>query len=577
MSLEQYNNLPELFFGKCKNNLQEDHLTFINKHNQNKKETWKWEDTKNKVLALSNFLQSKVNVGDRVMLVSENRPEWLISDLSIMINGSITVPNYTTYTIKDFEYVIKDCEPIGLIVSSKNLFQTILQAAKNINYKFNFIIHFDELNESLDNYKNLFNINLIFNDYQLSELNFLNLQKIQRKDPACIIYTSGTEGNPKGVILSHGGILCNCDGAIDLLKVIRNKKHSFLTWLPLSHSYEHTIQFVQIAMEAKVFYAESLEKLLVNLQDARPTIMTAVPRFYNNLFHKMNIKANKETSFKKNIFFKTVELGKKVFLGQKLSLLEKLINFLCENLVRKKIKKGLGGNIEAFVSGGGPLDPNVGLFLNSLGLQTLQGYGLTETSPVVSCNPPFQVKIETVGKVLKGVEVKIEEDGEILVKGENVMLGYWRKPEATKKVLINDWIHTGDIGEIDEEGYLKITDRKKDIIVNAGGDNISPAKIENLLCLDPMIEQAMVYGDNKNYLVALIYPSQEKKFTRDEIAKAIDKINHQLSAIEKIKNFYLLDEGFTIENNLLTPTMKLKRYLVKQKYMEVLNSFYKTK
>jgi long-chain acyl-CoA synthetase len=212
-----------------------------------------------------------------------------------------------------------------------------------------------------------------------------------------------------------------------------------------------------------------------------------------------------------------------------------------------------------------------------LAFKLLQGYGLTETSPVVSCNPPFQVKIDTVGKVLKGVEVKIEEDGEILVKGENVMLGYWRKPEATEKVLINNWIHTGDIGEIDNDGYLKITDRKKDIIVNAGGDNISPAKIENLLCLDPSIEQAMVYGDNKNYLVALIYPNQEKKFNRDEIANIIDKINQQLSAIEKIKNFYLLDEGFTIENNLLTPTMKLKRYLVKQKYLDVLNSFYKTK
>jgi long-chain acyl-CoA synthetase len=513
MSLEQYNNLPELFFAKCKNNLKEGHLTFVDKNTHNKV-TWKWEDTKNKVLALSNFLNKKINSGDRVMLVSENRPEWLISDLSIMINSSITVPNYTTYTSKDFEYVIKDCEPTGLIVSSQSLFQTIVQAAKNINYKFNFIIHFDELNKNLNDNEILFSINTIFKDYQISELSFLDLKQIHRKDPACIIYTSGTEGNPKGVVLSHGGILCNCDGAIDLLKEMKTNKHSFLTWLPLSHSYEHTIQFVQIAMEAKVFYAESLEKLLVNLQDAKPTIMTAVPRFYNNLFHKMNMKANKETGLTKNIFFKTVELGKKVFLGQKLTLVEKFINFVCENLVRKKIKKGLGGNIEAFVSGGGPLDPNVGLFLNSLGLQTLQGYGLTETSPVVSCNPPFQVKIDTVGKVLKGVEVKIEEDGEILVKGENVMLGYWRKPEATEKVLINNWIHTGDIGEIDNDGYLKITDRKKDIIVNAGGDNISPAKIENLLCLDPSIEQAMVYGDNKNYLVALIYPNQEKKFNR---------------------------------------------------------------
>ena len=573
---KKFNNLLELFFFKSESNLKEDYLISINKINH-KREVLKWEEVKKKILSLNCFLSSKIKYGDRVMLVSENRPEWLISDLSIMMNGSITVPNYTTYTVKDFEYIIQDCTPKALIVSTENLFKKVFQAAKNINYKFDFIIHFEDINKELKNFSNLFNIKLIFKNYKNCEFNFLNLKKIQRKDPACIIYTSGTEGMPKGVILSHGGILSNCEGAIDLLKKIRNKKHIFLTWLPLSHSYEHTIQFVQIALEAKVFYAESIERLLINLKNAKPTIMTAVPRFYNNLFNKILIKANQENLFKKYFFFKTIELGKKIFLKQKLSLIEKFLNFICENLVREKIKKSFGGNIEAFVSGGGPLDPNVGLFLNSLGLQTLQGYGLTEASPVVSCNPPFQVKIETVGKVLKGVEVKIEEDGEILVKGENVMLGYWQNQEATEKVLINNWIHTGDIGEIDEEGYLKITDRKKDIIVNAGGDNISPAKIENLLCLDPSIEQAMVYGDNKNYLVALIYPNQEIKKTRDEITKVIDKINHQLSANEKIKNYYLLDEGFTIENNLLTPTMKIKRYLVKQKYVEVLNSFYKTK
>ena len=284
----------------------------------------------------------------------------------------------------------------------------------------------------------------------------------------------------------------------------------------------------------------------------------------------------KQTGLKAKLIRSTISLGKKKLLNQKMSLNEKLINFICSSLVRKKVKKQFGGNLRAFVSGGGALDKEIGEFLNAIGLPTLQGYGLTETSPVVSCNPIHKIKVETVGPPFKGNQVKIAEDGEILVKGENVMLGYWNKKEETKKVIRDGWLYTGeDIGEIDADGYLKITDRKKDIIVSAGGDNISPAKIENQLANSPAIEQSIVYGDGKNYLVALIVPSKEFKENKEKINEIVNEINKNLTLVEKIKKFNLINENFSIENGLLTPTMKVKRNKVIAKYKNVLENFYK--
>jgi len=243
-------------------------------------------------------------------------------------------------------------------------------------------------------------------------------------------------------------------------------------------------------------------------------------------------------------------------------------------IVRKKIKNQFGGKIRAFISGGGPLDYNVGVFLNSLGLPTLQGYGLTEASPIVSCNPISKIKIDTVGKIFKDVQVKIAQDGEILVKGENVMIGYWNNKEETNRILKDSWLYTGDIGEIDSEGYLKITDRKKDIIVNAGGDNIAPSKIENLLSNYPDIIQSYIYGDKKNYLVALIVVSKELENKKDKVQFCVDKVNSELSIIEKIKRFIIIDTPFTVENEMLTPTMKIRRHQVKKIFGDQLEKLY---
>ena len=393
-------------------------------------------------------------------------------------------------------------------------------------------------------------------------------------DAACgLCYTSGTTGNPKGVMLSHGGILSNCEGAQEILNsLVKDSEPVFLTWLPLSHSYEHAVQFVQITLGAKIYYAESLEKLLSNMSVAKPTIMTAVPRFYQNLYSKISINFSKQTGLKKKLISSTILLGIKKLNNENMSFREKILNYLCEKLVRQKIKNQFGGNLKAFVSGGGALDQKIGEFLNSIGLPTLQGYGLTEASPVVSCNIPEKIKIDTVGPPFKTNEVKIAQDGEILVKGENVMLGYWNMKKETDDILKNGWLHTGDIGEITKEGNLKITDRKKEIIVNSGGDNISPSKIENLLCLDDKIKQSFVYGDKKTYLVALIVSDSEKN--KKEIELYIDDLNKNLSLVERVKKIKLINDEFTIENGMLTPTLKLKRKKILEKYKEDLEKLY---
>jgi len=576
MNLDNFNSLIELFFYQSKK--QDPKSIFLQWLNPNNKKNFTWEETKINIFKLSKTIKNNVKEGDRCLLVSENRPEWFISDLAIMLSGAITVPAYTTYTEEDYKYLIEDCEPTVVIVSNNDMLKKL---NKIINEK-NFIkkvITFDEVEKALhnlniDNKEKYLDFNSIIKN-DLSEKDKTQNLNLKRSSAACIIYTSGTGGNPKGVILSHGGILNNLVGACDIMKPLIDSRPVFLTWLPLSHSYEHCVQFAQIAVGAKVFYAEKIEKLLDNIAEAKPTIMTAVPRFYQNLYNKININMKKQTGFKAKLIDATIRLGKKKLLKEKMTFFEKLINSLVDLLVRKKIKKQFGGNLRAFISGGGALDKEIGEFLNAIGLPTLQGYGLTETSPVVSCNPIHKIKVETVGPPFKGNKVKIAQDGEILVKGENVMLGYWNKKEETAKVIRDGWLHTGDIGEIDaQDGYLKITDRKKDIIVSAGGDNVSPAKIENMITNATEIDQCMVYGDKKNYLVALIVPNKEFLNDKEKINKTIEIINKKLTLVERIKKIQLIDKNFSIENGLLTPTMKVKRKKVTEKYKKELENLY---
>ena len=566
MNLNNINNLLELFFKQFEN--QKDKKKILLSSLKDKNKNISWEQTLKFISILSKEIKKNINKGDRCLLVSENRPEWFISDLSIMLSGAISVPTYTTYIEKDYEYIINDCTPSVIFVSSNEQFIKL----KNIinNKKFiKKIFSFEKLND-FDEEKYI-NINNLFLESTYTNNNFKT--ELTRKDPACIIYTSGTQGKPKGVILSHGGILNNCEGAIEILKpLIKKNQIRFLTWLPLSHSYEHTVQFVQITVSARIYYAESIDKLIKNMNECSPEIMTAVPRFYQNLYQKINSSFNKAKGLKKILIQKMLNLGYKKIKKENLSFIEKIQDNIIDKIVRKKIKAQFGGSLKTFVSGGGALDKEVGFFLNAIGLPTLQGYGLTETSPVVSCNPISDIRVETVGPPFKGNIVKIAEDGEILVKGENVMLGYWNNKYETDKVLKNGWLYTGDIG-IFENNYLKITDRKKDIIITPGGDNISPIKIENELVNSDFFDQAVIYGDNKPYLTALLVLNDQKKsLSKDKIEQEIENVNKKLSKIENIKKYFTIEEKFSIENGMLTPTLKFKRFKIIQKYK---NSFEK--
>ena len=595
LNFDQFNSIVSLFHHQVK--LFQD-KPYLWKKIDGKYTSLSWQQVREQVDSIAKGLRNLgILNGDRVVILSENRPEWQIADLAIMSIGAISVPAYTTSTTSDYSHIINHSEARCIIIASHSLALKALPAVVKSSKCKNVI--------KIDNDKNNYNepVNIISWNTLIKENNDDKLidfeeeaKTQQRKDTACIIYTSGTGGNPKGVMLSHGAMLTNCTGAKELLKnLIKDLKEiRFLSWLPLSHSYEHTLQFFKMGISAQVFYAESIDTLLVNMGEVKPHFMTAVPRFYDSLHTRISQGLKKQGKISQLLFATTLKLGKKNYFNEKMNGLEKITNKLLDKIVRRKVNKRFGGNLKALVSGGSALNFEVGLYLTALGLPLLQGYGQTETAPVVSANPPEKVKLDTVGIVFKGTEVKIADDGEILVRGENVMNGYWNDPHSTNATIIDGWVHTGDIGEFDEDNYLKITDRKKDIIVNSGGDNISPSRIEAKLDITPEIAQSMLYGDYKNYLVAIIVPNKEEALIwakennksedlsiliEDEdfikiIKQTTERINKNLSVIEQVRKFILIDHEFTIENGMMTPSMKVRRFKVKEKYEESLENLY---
>ena len=595
INFDNFNSVVSLFNHQCKELKDSPYLW---RKVEGKFLSLSWLEVQKKVNALAKGLISLgILKGDRVVILSENRPEWQIADLAIMSIGGITVPAYTTSTTSDYKHIINHSEARCIIVSSNDLALKAIPAT--LNSKCKNVILIDEDKKKFDEPLYFINWNDLIeqnnnstNDNDLEE----NIKSQQRTDTACIIYTSGTGGSPKGVMLSHGAMLTNCSGAQELLKNLISdlSEIRFLSWLPLSHSYEHTLQFYEMGIGAQIYYAEGIDKLLVNMSEVKPHFMTAVPRFYDSLHTRISQGLKKQGKLSQLFFSTTLKLGKKKYNNQKMTSMEKVLNGIMDKIVRKKVNKRFGGSLRALVSGGAALNYEVGLYLTALGLPLLQGYGQTETAPVVSANPPERIKLDTVGTIFKGTEVKIAEDGEILVRGENIMNGYWNDPKATSSTIVDGWVHTGDIGEFDEDSYLKITDRKKDIIVNAGGDNISPSRVEEKLNIEPEISQSMVYGDFKNYLVAIIVPDKEQALlwaknnnkenslstlVKDEdynktIKEIISKVNNNLSSIEQVRKFILIDHEFTIENDMMTPTMKVKRYKVKSVFGDQLENLY---
>lgn len=543
--------------------------------------------------ALSNALKSLgVVKGDRIALISENRPEWLIADIGIMAAGAISVPAYVTNQVSDHLHILGDSGAKGAIVSGPALARNLLPAAREAGL--DFIITIAPLDGDMGGPA----IHLwsdLLGAQDGTALATPDLSAISRTDTACLIYTSGTGGTPKGVMLSHGAILSNCKGAYHLLLGFGLDDEVFLSFLPLSHSYEHTAGLMfPLSINAEIYYAESIDKLAANMEEVKPTIMTAVPRLYETMYGKIIRGVQQKGGLSEKLFMKAVATGRKKYEGTRLSLGESLIDPVLTKLVRKKVAGRFGGRLKAMVSGGAPLNYEVGVFFKALDVELLQGYGQTESAPIISCNPPANNKMRTVGPPFVDIDLKIADDGEILVRGELVMQGYWNNPEATAEAISDGWLHTGDIGELDEHGHLKITDRKKDIIVNSGGDNIAPQRIEGFLELQPEIAQSMVYGDRKPNIVALIVPQQEfasdwakangKKPDmaalvedadfRKAISAAIDRVNTDMSVIERIRKFILTAEPFTTDNGMMTPSMKIRRHVIRENFGDALEALY---
>lgn len=570
-----------------------------------------WRETARQVDALAQGLaQRGLKPGDRVMIVSENRPEWLIADMAAMAIGAITVPAYTTNTVADHLHILNDSGAAAVVVSTRQLAKRVYAAAAQAS-ETPFVVTIDD--QALAQHSGVDTVKwvqLIHDGLPHGRPTYW--ESAESDETACIIYTSGTGGAPKGVMLSHRNVLANCMGAFDVLETLGLGDEVFLSFLPLSHSYEHSAgQFFPMSIGAQIYYAEGLDKLSDNFLEVRPTITTAVPRLFEFMRNRILRAMDKQTGMKVKLFHKAVELGARKY-EKGLGPIDTVVNWVLTLLVRRKVAQRFGGRLKALVSGGAPLNCDIGLFFMALDVPILQGYGQTEAAPVISVQRPGSVRLESVGPPLKGVTVEIAEDGEILARGPMVMRGYWKGAEQTRRAIdAEGWLHTGDVGHFDDAGNIVITDRKKDIIVNSGGDNIAPARVEGFLTLEPEIAQAMVYGDRRPHLVALLVPDPEwlaawkKKQKRiepapapeqeatvpesdesddaalfddpaliDALSQAVGRVNRNVANVEKIRRFCIAPEGFTVENGMLTPTLKIRRHVIRDAYKERLERLY---
>ncbi len=489
-----------------------------------------------------------VSAGDRVVICAENRPDYPIAEVALMAIRAVPVPTYTTNTVDDHAHILRDSGARAAIVSSGALADRMRQGGEKAG-GLDLLLEMGSPEWTA----------MLADTAAMGDI-AAEAALIPPTAMACIIYTSGTGGAPKGVMLPHRCIMSNCRGAFELVRPLKLKDEIYLSYLPLSHSYEHTVgNFFFTSIGSEIVYSRGVEHLAADLQAVRPTILTAVPRVLEVIRGRVLAQVARQPAWKQRLFQLALEIGDKRQDGARLTLCEKLLDPVLDRLVRSKIQARFGGRLVAAVSGGARLEPEVGRFFLSLGLLLLQGYGQTEAGPVISATPPEEVRIETVGPPLQGVELKLAEDGEVLVRGDLVMDGYWGRPEDTAATIQDGWLHTGDIGTLDERGNLRITDRKKDMIVLSGGENVAPAKIEGMLMAEPEIAQAVVAGDGRSGLGALLVPAEGHDDV--SVALAISRTNHRLSVTERIRRHAVV-APFTVENGLLTPTQKIRRMLV---------------
>ena len=592
--IDSANNLVELFLKRAD---ARGDRPFLGEKRAGGWQTRSWREVADQVCVMAENLRALgLDAGDRVMLVSENRPEWCIADLAIMAAGCVTVPAYTTNTERDHQHILDNSGARAVIVSNEKLSAPLIPAIMRSGMA-EHLIPIDGIRSYQGGQVALHPWStMIEGDAARARAAVeARIAQIGRGDTACIIYTSGTGGAPRGVMQHHGAILCNVAGAAEVLEQDfgLDDDERFLSFLPLSHAYEHTGgQYLPIGVGAEIFYSEGLEKLASNIEETRPTLMVVVPRLFEVLRTRIMKQVEKQGKVPNYLMTRALQIA----AHPRKRLRDRPADLLIEKLLRPKIRQKFGGRIKAMVSGGAPLNPEVGNFFEAMGLTMLQGYGQTEAGPVISCNRPRAgIKMDTVGPPLKGVEVRIAEDGEILVRGELVMHGYWQNKPETDKALKDGWLHTGDIGHLDDKGRIVITDRKKDMIVNDKGDNVAPQKVEGMLTLQPEIAQAMVSGDRRPYLVALLVPDAEwavewakangEKFDmkalqdlpafRTAVRAAVDRTNQDLSVIEKVRQFAFADEPFSTDNEEMTPSLKIRRHKIRERYGARMDALYK--
>jgi long-chain acyl-CoA synthetase len=525
------------------------HKALFRAYRDNSWHSTTWEEFGRMAASCARHLRALgVAPGERVVICAENRPDYPIAEVALMAIRAVPVPTYTTNTVDDLAHILRDSGARAAIVSSGSLAERLRLAAD----KTGGLDHLLEMGS--DRWTSMLADTMPADDL------IRDAAVIPSTAMACLIYTSGTGGAPRGVMLPHRCILSNCRGAFDLVRPLHLKNEIYLSYLPLSHSYEHTVgNFFFASLGSEIVYSRGVEHLAADMLTIRPTILTAVPRVLEVIRARVLSQVARQPRWKQHLFNRAIDIGQKRVDGIALSLTDQVIDPVLQRLVRAKFLARFGGRLRAAVSGGARLEPDVGRFFLALGLTLLQGYGQTEAGPVISATRPDSIRIDTVGPPLLGVELRLANDGEILVNGDLVMDGYWGRPADTALAIQDGWLHTGDIGVIDQNGNLRITDRKKDMIVLSGGENVSPAKIEGMLMAEPEIAQAVVAGDGRSGLTALLVPAEG----HDEVtvALAITRTNHRLSVTERIRRHAVVP-AFTVENGLLTPTQKIRRLLV---------------